>query len=143
MNDMTIKDALDYLDNVCVCHGCECLQDHDWGGCYRTTTTGKMACDLRDEAVEVLRKVVFRVMGAAVHYYIESGYKCDIFQELKDLPSAEPERKKGEWIYDTERVMNNGGIYRKYHCSECGQQIIGAVRNFCPYCGAEMNRGDR
>ena len=28
----------------------------------------------------------------AVHYYIESGYKCDIFQELKDLPSAEPER---------------------------------------------------
>ena len=29
----------------------------------------------------------------AVHYYIESGYKCDIFQELKDLPSAESERK--------------------------------------------------
>ena len=62
---------------------------------------------------------------------------------LKDLQSAEPERKKGKGIYDTERVMNNGGIYRKYHCSECGQQIIGAVRNFCPYCGAEMNRGDR
>ena len=28
-----------------------------------------------------------------VHYYIESGYKCDIFQELKDLPSAESEQK--------------------------------------------------
>lgn len=31
----------------------------------------------------------------AVHYYIESGYKCDIFQELKDIPSAEPEQR---WI---------------------------------------------
>lgn len=29
----------------------------------------------------------------AVHYYIESGYKCDIFQELKELPSAEPGQK--------------------------------------------------
>ena len=60
MSDMTIEDALDYLDTVCVCYGCECWQDHDWGGCYRTTTTGKMACDLRDEAVEVLKKIVFR-----------------------------------------------------------------------------------
>ena len=60
MNDMTVEDVLDYLDNICVCHGCECWEDHDWGGCYRTTATGKMACDLRDEAVEVLRKVVFR-----------------------------------------------------------------------------------
>ena len=43
-------------------HGCECWEDHDWGGCYRTSTTGKMACDLRDEAVDVLRKVVFRAI---------------------------------------------------------------------------------
>lgn len=75
MNDMTVEDALDYLDNVCVCHGCECWQDHDWGGCYRTPTTGKMACDLRDEAVEVLRKVVFRAMeqeDIPIEYF-ESG----------------------------------------------------------------------
>ena len=37
----------------------------------------------------------------AVHYYIESGYKCDIFQELKNLPSAEPELK---WIPVTEAL---------------------------------------
>lgn len=37
----------------------------------------------------------------AVHYYIESGYKCDIFQELKDIPSAEPERR---WIPVSERL---------------------------------------
>ena len=77
MTDMTVEDALDYLDNVCVCHGCECWEDHDWGGCYRTTTTGKMACDLRDEAVEVLRKIVFREMeqeDIPIEYF-ESGGK--------------------------------------------------------------------
>ena len=36
----------------------------------------------------------------AVHYYIESGYKCDIFQELKNLPSAEPEGQEFEWCHD-------------------------------------------
>ena len=60
---------------------------------------------------------------------------------LKDLQSADPERKKGKWIYDTKRVMGDGWMYNQYHCSECGQQIIGAVRNFCPYCGADM-RGE-
>ena len=43
----------------------------------------------------------------AVHYYIESGYKCDIFQELTDLPSAEPERKT-KWIPVSERLPENG-----------------------------------
>lgn len=61
-----------------------------------------------------------------------------LVNDINALPSAEPERKKGKWIYDTERVMGDGWTYNQYHCSECGQQIIGAVRNFCPYCGADM-----
>lgn len=66
----------------------------------------------------------------AVHYYIESGYKCDIFQELKNLPSAEPERKKGEWI-----------SHENYdECSKC--HCLTAVGfNYCPHCGADM-RGE-
>lgn len=59
---------------------------------------------------------------------------------IETLPSAEPEQKKGEWIYDTERVMNNGGIYNQYHCSECGFQSVSRM-NFCGYCGADM-RGE-
>ena len=78
-------------------------------------------------------------------YYNDLYYPIieEIKRRLSLSPSAEPERMKGEWIYDTERVMGDGWTYNQYHCSECGQQIIGAVRNFCPYCGAEMNRGDR
>lgn len=63
----------------------------------------------------------------AVHYYIESGYKCDIFQELKNLPSAEPERKKGEWI--------NHENYDE--CSRC-HCFTSVGFNYCPRCGADM-----
>lgn len=65
----------------------------------------------------------------------------DALRAIEEVPSAEPERKKGKWIYDTERVMNNGGIYSQYHCSECGFQSVSRM-NFCGYCGAEM-RGER
>lgn len=54
---------------------------------------------------------------------------------------AELELKKGKWIYDTERVWHDGGIYTQYHCSECGFQIIGSLYNYCPFCGADM-RGE-
>ena len=72
----------------------------------------------------------------AVHYYIESGYKCDIFQELKDLPSAETERNKGVWTGDC--------------CSCCGVSKYNYIKmvddeceplgtwNFCPHCGARL-----
>ena len=65
----------------------------------------------------------------------------DALRAIENIPSAEPERKKGEWIYDTERVAGDGWTYSQYHCSECGFQEIGGLANFCPHCGAEM-RGD-
>ena len=73
----------------------------------------------RDDAIDV------------VHYYIESGYKCDIFQELKNLPSAGPERKKGTWIKDKR------SLWSLAKCSLCGYISV-EDRNFCPNCGADM-----
>lgn len=70
-----------------------------------------------------------------VHYYIESGYKCDIFQELKNLPSAESVRKTGKWIKD-----ETG--YGFWNCSECGfvseAFCANILYNYCPNCGADM-----
>ena len=72
----------------------------------------------------------------AIHYYIESGYKCDIFQELKNLPSVEPEQKIGHWI-DTDNY------YQRWKCSECGYHTMDAEPNYCPSCGADMRmRGE-
>lgn len=61
-------------------------------------------------------------------------------KQLRALPSAEPERKKGRWIYDTERVTTDGLVLSQYHCSECGLQSVSRM-NFCGYCGADM-RGE-
>ena len=59
--------------------------------------------------------------------------------DIEDLPSAQPERKRGKWK-----------PYRcdMYECSECGyiyteltdRHRCGA--NFCPHCGADMREVD-
>lgn len=63
---------------------------------------------------------------------------------VQETPSAEPERKKGEWI---EQDDGWDGIY--YECSECREAFTlmdgtptDNLYNFCPNCGADM-RGDR
>lgn len=76
--------------------------------------------------------------------------ECDEVMALETLPSAQPERKKGEWI-----IKDNfeTGWYR-VTCSECGEDVtsvipmIGFLPNakalwdFCPECGADM-RGEQ
>lgn len=47
---------------------------------------------------------------------------------LFNLPSAQPERKKGKWIDCNWSIR----------CSECDYSMPWAVRNFCPNCGADM-----
>lgn len=57
----------------------------------------------------------------------------DAVSAIENLPSVQPERKKGEWIDDT-------------FCSECGwtheveSGFIGSVKqfSFCPNCGTDM-----
>ena len=54
---------------------------------------------------------------------------------LKNLPSAEPERKKGEWIDDGDPLT--------FKCDKCGYLVARYNNtNFCPNCGADM-RGEQ
>lgn len=60
-------------------------------------------------------------------------------EQLRTLPSAEPERHRGEWIED--------GHERGFsECSKCGYIAVSVLseRNykFCPNCGADMTRGN-
>ena len=50
---------------------------------------------------------------------------------LVNLPSAQPERKKGKWIVTS--------LFIK--CSECGEAFMLMPQNYCPNCGADM-RGE-
>ena len=59
----------------------------------------------------------------------------DVKRKLIELPSANPERKTGQWLPSRDRDYNE--------CSCCHRitepQVV--AYKFCPYCGAEM-RGE-
>lgn len=62
----------------------------------------------------------------------------DVYQAMNDIPSAEPERKKGKWI--------DGLPYINSHWWVCSVCHVSAPENhtgynFCPSCGADM-RGE-
>mgnify|MGYP007101828384 CR=1 FL=1 len=93
----------------------------------------------RQGAINKCRK---RLYESAVN---NVGYKCnadavfvDIAENrietwLNELPYAQPERKKGEWI-----KISPANIYE---CSECGKNVMTddiSAYDFCHGCGAEM-----
>ena len=53
---------------------------------------------------------------------------------VKNIPSVEPERKKGKWI-----VHDYALGRERYECAECKGRCD-LEYNFCPNCGAEMTR---
>ena len=55
---------------------------------------------------------------------------------IKALPSAQPQRMRGEWI----DVTKTGGA-ELWKCSECGELEL-EDSYFCPNCGADM-RGEQ
>lgn len=66
-----------------------------------------------------------------------------IVDEIENLPSAEPERKTGKWIWHPEQKNIYGGKY--VECSACGEKYLVQYiedEKFCRNCGAEMTRGE-
>ena len=58
---------------------------------------------------------------------------------INDMPTIEPQRKKGKWI---EHNPHKWGLGIVFECSECGEKIDCESSNFCPNCGAEMEGQD-
>lgn len=57
---------------------------------------------------------------------------------IKDLPSAQPERKKGKWV--------DPAAIDVYRCSVCEEytklEVPKLFYHYCPNCGAEMEEND-
>ena len=92
----------------------------------------------------ISRQAALNAIGCEIVGVTQEGRELlDLCQfAIKQLPSAESEQKKGEWIYDGIR-----GRFPACKCSICGHYenadwalLQGA--NFCPHCGADM-RGDQ
>lgn len=81
--------------------------------------------------------------------------KACIIGALEEVPSAQPgivrcqecrnfnkarllipqsQRKTGKWVY------LNG--LDAFECSVCGRQMVRNIFDYCPWCGAEMTKGE-
>lgn len=65
-----------------------------------------------------------KALDALTHKW--DGMVTSVFDVLKELPSAEPERKTGHWIEH----------YGDSKCSECGYVLKIYDTNYCPGCGS-------
>ena len=79
----------------------------------------------------------------------EDGYvwiiRSDAWARIDALPSAQPERKKGEWLRYGEDGYPNNEDTVFWQCDQCLEQYTGRAKkipNFCPNCGAKM-RGEQ
>lgn len=77
--------------------------------------------------------------GWSLHRTIRVDKNTSEYQTkpLKQVPTIEPERKKGEW------TVKEGELLSLDECSVCRKIVIHRAPqyNFCPHCGADM-RGD-
>lgn len=60
-----------------------------------------------------------------------------VWDQIRNLPSAQPERKTGIWL-KTGQSFVFPDKFRNYFCSECGFEIEKTAYNYCPNCGADM-----
>ena len=75
---------------------------------------------------------------------------ANCIEEIVNLPSAEPERKKGEWIKRPEFCGDDvsGFVDNHFSCSECKKEAeinswgFYILSDFCPNCGADMRTSD-
>ena len=59
---------------------------------------------------------------------------------VESLTSAQPERKKGKWIWKTGDVYKCSECETETHVDECFEEPI---YNYCPYCNAVMDGYER
>ena len=105
----------------------------------------------REAAIDALKKISFSHWFECGEYLSEDTREIEIInsnkalEAIEALPSAQPERKKGRWIYG--ECDGQDGWY----CSECGGFVpwdydyygldnIDFIKDFktCPRCDARM-----
>lgn len=90
----------------------------------------------RQDAINTALEFFVEFLGGAFH---EDGQKI-LMKRMNELPSAKPERKKGEWVGDCCSCCGVSKYnYIKMVDDECGPF---GTWNFCPHCGARLEWND-
>jgi rubrerythrin len=87
----------------------------------KDTNVPTNGCISRQAAIDEIRKCRFVVDG---------------IEKIRGLPSAQPEPKRGKWIYHPEI-----GYGETWLCDQCGEKTTSTVMGkprwkFCPMCGS-------
>lgn len=68
-------------------------------------------------------------------------YIREIVEDIKKLPSVQPEQRTGTWkIVDVLHGEWEGT--KKYACDKCGEKVGVFKSNYCPNCGRRMGEGE-
>ena len=95
----------------------------------------------------ISRQAAIDALEQAKEQYFDRRVIIGKMQDVvSNLPSAQPERKKGTWI-----IKDNPGTgWYRVTCSECGEDVTSTAPcigfypnakvtwNYCPNCGADM-----
>ena len=84
----------------------------------------------RHAAIDALGEKQLAWIAGEYEAGLQNKWESDV-EALKELPSVQPERKRGQWL--------DG--YKRQTCSLCKGKGVRSW-NYCPYCGADMREVD-
>lgn len=152
------------------CHKCP-LRDVRWDGAWQDDETNCYTKLMRDSAKllelaepELIEKAKAEIKTSIDELY-ENGKRHAIFvrnngelvieglrMALEILNQVEPKSKKGRWIYEERKRLDDetddGAVYiieKWWMCSRCsfdmGFMVQKPKEKYCPNCGADMREG--
>lgn len=104
----------------------------------------------RQETIEALGERPRFSTGGGYEMGVKEQYDRDLLAII-NMPSAQPERKRGKWVFYEDRspvwdIAGEKTWARAYKCSECSfvHSVIEDFGQyaFCPNCGADMREVD-
>lgn len=78
------------------------------------------------------------VIKAIEENFWEPYFVHDAIEVIRELPSAQPERKSGKWMLMRASDDGHGTVKYQYLCSKCGYPAYEFDQPYCHHCGSYM-----
>ena len=97
---------------------------------YEPTTKNNLGVDCisREEVIDIVENTATEWLKGDVNFMYPS-----LIKKIKGLPSVTPQPREGHWI-------SKPHVYGVTYCSECDFELKIDDTNYCPNCGAKMEK---